>query len=148
QRAIANVNCRILPGHSAEEIRQKVIEIVADPKVTVRYVSPSREVLDKAPADKAPAPPDLRPDVMQPLQAVVKTMWEVPIVPGMHTGSSDAVFTNAAGMPTYGITPIGIDVDDVRAHGRDERVRATSFYKGLDFYYRYLKALTGAPANP
>jgi acetylornithine deacetylase/succinyl-diaminopimelate desuccinylase-like protein len=83
---------------------------------------------------------------MQPLQQVVKQMWNVPIVPGMNTGASDAVFTNAAGMPTYGITAIGIDVDDVRAHGRDERVRTTSFYEGLDFYYRFLKALTGASA--
>jgi acetylornithine deacetylase/succinyl-diaminopimelate desuccinylase-like protein len=148
QRAMANVNCRILPGHSREELRQKLIEIIADPKVTVRYVTNAGEVRDKAPDDTGLAPVSLRPDVMQPLEQVVTEMWKVPVIPSMNTGASDAVYTNAVGMPTYGITAVGIDVDDNRAHGRDERVRATSFYEGLEFYYRYLQALTRAPATP
>jgi acetylornithine deacetylase/succinyl-diaminopimelate desuccinylase-like protein len=53
------------------------------------------------------------------------------------------VYTNAAGLPTYGISGIAIDLNDVRAHGRDERVRTESYYQGVDFYYHYLKALTG-----
>jgi len=93
------------------------------------------------------APVTLRPDIMQPLQQLVTEMWHVPVVPSMNTGASDAVYTNAAGMPTYGVTSVGIDVGDVRAHGKDERVRAQSFYDGLEFYYRYLKLLTGAAAQ-
>ncbi|HZP23612.1 MAG TPA: M20/M25/M40 family metallo-hydrolase [Terriglobales bacterium] len=147
QRATANVNCRILPGHSREEVRQKLVSILNDPKISVRYVNNAGEVRDVAPDDKGMAPVSLRPDVMQPLQQVVKMMWNVPVVPSMNTGASDAVYTNAAGMPTYGITGVGIDVGDVRAHGRDERVRAQSFYEGLDFYYRFLKALTGTPVT-
>jgi len=143
QRATANVNCRILPGHSREEVRQALIGIFADPKITVRYISPAGEVQDQAPEDKGAAPVVLRPDVMQPLQAVVTAMWGVKVVPSMNEGASDGVYTNAAGIPAYGITGVGIDLDDVRAHGRDERVRADSFYQGVDFYYRYLKALTG-----
>ena len=147
QRAVANVNCRILPGHSREEIRQKLVSIVNDPKISVHYVTNAGEVRDTAPDDKGMAPVSLRPDVMQPLEQVVKMMWNVPVVPSMNTGASDAVYTNAAGMPTYGITGVGIDIGDVRAHGRDERVRGQSFYEGLDFYYRFLKALTGSPVT-
>ena len=143
QRATANVNCRILPGHSREEVRQKLIGILADPKITVRFVTPDGEVLEKAPDEKGPSPVTLRPDIMQPLERVVMEMWKVPVVPSMNTGASDAVYTDAAGMPTYGITGVGIDVGDVRAHGQDERVRAQSFYEGLEFYYHYLKALAG-----
>ena len=147
QRAVANVNCRILPGHSREEVLQKLIGIFNDPKIAVRYLAVDGQLHDKAPDDKGMAPVELRPDIMQPLQQLVTEMWHVPVVPSMNTGASDAVYTNAAGMPTYGVTGVGIDVGDVRAHGRDERVRAQSFYDGLEFYYRYLKLLTGGAAQ-
>jgi acetylornithine deacetylase/succinyl-diaminopimelate desuccinylase-like protein len=49
----------------------------------------------------------------------------------------------AAGMPSYGINGVGIDQDDIRAHGKDERVRVVSFFEGVDFYYRFLKVMTG-----
>ena len=45
-------------------------------------------------------------------------------------------------MPSYGFSGIAIDHDDIRAHGKDERVRVYAFYDGVEFYYRYLKALT------
>jgi acetylornithine deacetylase/succinyl-diaminopimelate desuccinylase-like protein len=64
------------------------------------------------------------------------------VVPTMATGASDGVYTNAAGLPTYGVCGIAIDMDDVRAHGRDERLPVKSFDEGLEFYYRYLKAIT------
>ncbi len=124
-----------------------VVALKAPRKVRVRYFDPrSGRLLDKAADEKGLSPVALRPDVMQPLQQVVSEMWHVPVVPSMNTGASDAIYTDAAGMPTYGITGIGIDIGDVRAHGKDERVRAQSFYEGLDFYYRFLKAVTGVTA--
>src|SRR5271157_976405 len=143
QSARANVNCRILPGHTREEIRQTLIRIFDDPKVEVSYVDNSGRVLDSAPNAQALPPVKLRPDVMQTLDKVAGEMWPgTPVVPTMATGASDGVYTNAAGMPTYGISGVAIDMNDVRAHGRDERLRVESFYQGVDFYYRYLKALT------
>jgi acetylornithine deacetylase/succinyl-diaminopimelate desuccinylase-like protein len=142
QSAHANVNCRILPGHTREEVRQTLIRIFADPKVEVRYVDHGR-VLDSAPNDQALPPVKLRPDVMNTLENISGEMWPgAPVIPTMATGASDGVYTNAAGMPTYGVSGIAIDMNDVRAHGRDERLRVESFYQGVDFYYRYLKALT------
>jgi acetylornithine deacetylase/succinyl-diaminopimelate desuccinylase-like protein len=135
QRATANVNCRIFPGHSKEEIRQQLIKVLDDPNVTVRYVGNDSE------GTLPPVP--LRPDVMNPLQEITSQMWPgTPVVPTMSTGATDGKYTNAAGMPTYGVTGVAIDLDDVRAHGKDERLGVDSYYRGVDFYYRYLKAVT------
>ena len=143
QRAEANVNCRILPGHSAEEIRQKLIEVFADPKITVQYVDNSRNVLDRASDRQSFPPPPLRRDVFGPLEKITEEMWpDTPLIPDMAPGASDGVYTMAVGLPTYGISGIAIDRDDIRAHGRDERLRVDSYYKGIDFYYRFLKAVT------
>ncbi len=145
QQAQAIVNCRILPGHSMEEVRQKLIRVFADPKITVKYVDNAYQVFDRAPETKAFAPVLPPAEVMRPLERVTDTMWPgAPVIPEMETGASDSVYTIAAGIPSYGISGVALDEDDVRAHGKDERVRVGSFYDGVEFYYRYLKALTGA----
>lgn len=142
QSAQANVNCRILPGHSLEEVRQDLVRVVNDPKVTVRYVDNAGEVFDTAPDHKALPPAALKPEVMQPLEKLVNEMWPgIPVIPTMATGASDGVFTNAAGMPTYGISGIALETNDVRAHGKDERVPIDSYYRGVDFYYQFVKML-------
>ena len=144
QTAEALVNCRILPGHSMEETRQELIRIFADGKITVRYKDiATAEYKDKAPDTKAFLPPPLRADVMDPLRAIASKMWPgAPVIPEMETGASDSIYTIAAGIPSYGICGIAIDADDVRAHGKDERLRVSSYYEGVDFYYRFLKAIT------
>ena len=142
-RAEANINCRILPGHSPEEVRQQLIKVIADPQVTVRYVADDGKIYDKASDRKGFPPPPLNPQVLKPLEAVVAAMWpNIKVVPYMDAGASDAIYTAAAGMPTYGISGVAIDEDDVRAHGRDERVGVASFYAGNLFFYRFMKALT------
>jgi acetylornithine deacetylase/succinyl-diaminopimelate desuccinylase-like protein len=144
QTAIANVNCRILPGHSREEVRQQLVKIFADPKVEVRYVGNDGKVMERAPERLGNAPVQLRPDVMQTLDKLAAEMWPgAPVIPTMSTGASDGIYTNAAGLPTYGISGTAIDMDDVRAHGRDERLGVQSYYNGVQFYYLFLKALTG-----
>jgi len=143
QMAKANVNCRIAPGHSAEDIRQKLVEILADPKISVKYVGANGEVTEQGTSRQSYAPPPLRQDVFQPLEKVVAEMWPgLPVIPNMSTGASDGVYTNAAGLPTYGISGLAIDRNDQRAHGKDERIGVESYYKGVDFYYRFLKAVT------
>jgi len=65
-----------------------------------------------------------------------------PVIPTMETGASDSVYTVAARMPTDGVNGVALDVEDFRAHGRDERVPVDSFDRGLEFHYRLLKLLT------
>jgi len=144
QTAQANVNCRIVPGHSSEEVRQDLVKIVNDPKVTVRYVGAIGEVQDRGLDRKSLPPPPLNPEVFEPLEKIAGAMWPgMPVVPDMSTGASDGIYTNAAGLPTYAVGGIAIDRADIRAHGKDERLGIESYYTGVDFYYRYLKAVTG-----
>ena len=143
QRAQAVVNCRILPGHSKEEVRQELVRVLNDPAITVRYVADDGAVSDTAPEQRALPPSPLLPQMLEPLERTVAAIWPgLEVVPFMNAGATDGIYTRAAGLPTYGVAGIAIDRDDVRAHGRDERVRVASFYTGNEFFYRYLKSLT------
>jgi acetylornithine deacetylase/succinyl-diaminopimelate desuccinylase-like protein len=143
QRATAVVNCRILPGHSREEVRQDLIRIVANPQVTVRYVADNGQVSDTAPDRRGSPPPPLMPQMLKPLETLVAATWPgLMVVPVMSAGASDGIYTSAAGLPTYALAGIALDRDDVRMHGRDERVGVASFDAANEFFYRYLKSLT------
>jgi acetylornithine deacetylase/succinyl-diaminopimelate desuccinylase-like protein len=143
QRAQAVVNCRILPGHSKEEVRQDLVRVLNDPAITVRYVADDGAISDMAPEQRALPPSPLLPSMLEPLESAVAAIWPgLPVVPFMNASATDGIYTRAAGLPTYGVAGIAVDRDDVRAHGRDERVRVTSFYRGNEFFYRYLRSLT------
>jgi acetylornithine deacetylase/succinyl-diaminopimelate desuccinylase-like protein len=138
QFAQATVNCRVEPGHTPEEIQAQLENIVADPKVKIAYLG----AIGGAPGKSYPPPP-LRKDIFGPLEKTVAQMWPgLPVIPDMATGASDGVYTNAVGLPTYAISGEAIDRDDIRAHGKDERVRQDAFYKAVKFYYQFLKMLT------
>ncbi len=136
QTAKAIVNCRILPGHTPAEIQKQLVRVFADPKVSVADLS--------ARPDSKGFPTMLPPaEVLKAIEGVAREMWPgIPVIPEMETGASDSIHTVAAGIPSYGINGVGIDQDDIRAHGKDERVRVESFYEGVEFYYRFVKALT------
>ena len=136
QTAQANVNCRILPGHPAEQIRQELEKVFADPKIEVQIVGNAANRVSYA-------PPPLRPEVINSLEKVTNEMWPgTPVVPSMSTGASDGVYTNAAGLPTYAISGEALERSDIRAHGKDERVPVASFDRAVEFYYRFLKLVT------
>lgn len=143
QTARANVNCRILPGHSPEEVRQELVQVVADPAVKVSYYNFQTEKLeDVATNVRGYAPPPLRPDVLKPLEKIAARMWPgAAVVPSMAVGASDSIYTNAAGLPTYMLSGSALARDDIRAHGQDERLGVQSFYTSVDFFYDYLKAV-------
>jgi len=109
----------------------------------VRYIdSNTDKATDKAPDKSAPLPAAPRADVVKTMEKIADSMWPgAAVVVDMETGASDGKYTMAAGMPTFGVGEIAVDHDDIRAHGKDERVRVSSFYEGVDFFYRYLKAL-------
>jgi acetylornithine deacetylase/succinyl-diaminopimelate desuccinylase-like protein len=143
QRAEANINCRILPGYSQEEIRLALVNLFDDPKLTVRYRSDTGELSDHGSDRKAMPPPPLRPDVMESLHSVAGKLWPgAPVIPMMMTVASDSVHTMMAGIPSYGICGVAIDRGDIRMHGKDERIPVESFYNGVEFYYEFLKKLT------
>ena len=135
--ARANVNCRILPGHTPEEIQATLEQVMADPKITVTIST------IPGTAGKPNPPSPLRPDVMTAIQRVSRELFPgVAVLPLMDAGASDSIYTRAMGMPTYGIPGVFIDINDDRSHGRDERLPVASFYEGVDFYYHLVRELS------
>ena len=136
QSAVANVNCRILPGHSAEEVRQALVAAIADPKVDVKL------------GDKEVAGPraQIDPAFLAAVERVNVRMYpDVPVVPTMSSGATDSKYYRLAGIPAYGVSGIFSDIDDVRAHGRDERLGVKQFYEGQEFLWRLIVELAVPP---
>lgn len=91
--------------------------------------------------DASPVSP-LRSDVMKAVERVADTMWPgVITVPVMGVGGTDGRYLRVAGIPTYGVQGFFIDRDDVRAHGRDERMLVRSYYEGQKFLYELVETL-------
>jgi acetylornithine deacetylase/succinyl-diaminopimelate desuccinylase-like protein len=133
QTARAVVNCRLLPGDSPVEVRATLIRVIDDPKISVMPVG------DASPSEASP----LRPDIMDAIEQITNQMWPgIPVIPVMSTGATDGLYLRNAGIPTYGVSGFFEDVDDTRAHGRDERLGVRQFYEGKEFLYRLVKALS------
>ncbi|HKW58107.1 MAG TPA: M20/M25/M40 family metallo-hydrolase [Candidatus Acidoferrum sp.] len=144
QTARANINCRILPGEDPNQIKDTLVKIVADPQISVSFVqqydSDGKLVLP----EKVPPSP-LRPGLMKAVESAAAATWgPLAVLPVMDTGASDGRFLRAAGIPTYGIAGVFLDLDNRRAHGQDERVRVQDFYDGLEFNYRLMRLLASA----
>ncbi len=133
QLAAANVNCRILPDDTVENVLATLKKVVADDQVAV---------LIKINEGKAPASP-MRPDIMHAFNQITDSMWPgVVTLPSMATGASDGRYLREAGIPTYGVQGFFLDRNDVRAHGRDERMPVEAFYEGQTFLYELVKKLS------
>jgi acetylornithine deacetylase/succinyl-diaminopimelate desuccinylase-like protein len=132
QRARANVNCRIFPGTSVEQIRLDLERIVADPQVKITTLETRSEI--------APPPP-LTERVVGPARRIAAQVFPgVPFVPLMAAGGTDGAFLTPAGIPTYGLSGFFADKEGSHAHGLDERMRVKSLMDGREFLYRLVKA--------
>jgi acetylornithine deacetylase/succinyl-diaminopimelate desuccinylase-like protein len=135
QRAAANVNCRILPGEDPAEVQRTLARVANDPAISLAPVKPAK-----------PSPPSpLTPEIMQAITQTTEAMWPgVPVVPVMSTGATDSLYFRQAGIPIYGVSGLFGDMDDVRSHGRDERMGVKAFYDGQEFLWRLVLRLSGA----
>jgi len=132
QRATANVNCRMFPGDSSDQTRAALIAVIGDPSVSVE-----ERVKDK-PIAKAPP---MDPQVIGPITTLASRYFPgVPVVPSMSTGASDAVYTGAVGIPTYGVPGIWGNPDGDGIHGLNERIEVQSLLTGRAYLYDLLKA--------
>jgi acetylornithine deacetylase/succinyl-diaminopimelate desuccinylase-like protein len=147
QVARANINCRIFPGEEPEEVRQTLTRVIADPQVSVRFVE--QHAADGSvivPVSVSPSP--LNGELMSAVEKIVTKMWPgVAVIPDMSQGASDSTYLRIDGMPAYVFSGVFLDSDDVRAHGRDERVRASSFYEGVEFNYQLIRELASEQQN-
>ena len=133
QRAQATIQCRMMPGDTAEHVQSALAATLNDPKISI--------TLNAAPIVSPESAPT--PEIMAKVAGVTHSMWpKVPIVPTMATGFSDDRQTRNAGMPSYDLSGIWIDGDENRAHGRDERVGVREFDESVEYTYRLMKAFS------
>jgi acetylornithine deacetylase/succinyl-diaminopimelate desuccinylase-like protein len=137
QLAAATVNCRVLPEDSVAYMQSTLQKVVADDQVAVKLLG-----------DPAPGPASaMRPDVLSAVTRATNALWPgVPVVPIMVMGATDGKALRIAGIPCYGIQGFFFDRDDIRFHGRDERMAVQSFYEGQAFLFQLVQLLS-KPAN-
>jgi acetylornithine deacetylase/succinyl-diaminopimelate desuccinylase-like protein len=134
QLARAVVNCRILPGLSGADV-ETVIRRLAGDRVKVTVLEP--------PIASPPSTPT--PSLLSRLEPLVAKHWPgIPVIPLMQAGATDGMYTRSNGIPTYGVSAIEDNPDDVRAHGKDERVGVESFYKAAQFWLELTSAFGAA----
>jgi len=136
QRASANVNCRIVPTSSAEEVKSTLERVIGDTGVKVTTLS--------IPPQFGAAPSRVNARLLDAMTGITRAMWgNIPVIPTMSTGATDGRFLRAAGIPTYGVSGIFSEPGENNAHGLDEKLRVKSYYEGLDFLERLVRRLTG-----
>ena len=140
QVAQATVNCRILPDQPPDSVEAVLRRVLADSAI---HLSRDR------PPTLSPASP-LRPNIMGPVERLVKQMWPgAVVVPEMSTGASDGLYVRNAGIPVYGVSAVFERIDDIRAHGRDERIGVKAYHDAAKFWYELVKQLAaGEPSSP
>jgi len=131
QRARATINCRVFPGVSLQSVRAKLEQLVADPQVAV--------TMEDSGYPTAPAPP-LTQAILGPMEKLTAEFWPgVPVLPIMQPWATDGIYTNAAGIPTYGVQAIFVGPDLGRIHGLNEYISVKSLLEGREFLYRLVK---------
>ncbi|HVL17643.1 MAG TPA: M20/M25/M40 family metallo-hydrolase [Gemmatimonadales bacterium] len=135
QNATATVNCRMLPGTTVGEVERALTGVLAD---TAIHVSAA----PRPSAGPSPVPAEM----MATIERVTTQVFGegVPVIPMMNVGATDAVFLRAVGIPTYGLSGLFTDPEDVRIHGKDERVTVKSFFQAQEFHRRLMGALAGS----
>ncbi len=135
QLAAATVNCRVLPEDSADYVQSTLQKVVGDDQVSIKILGDM---------SAGPASP-MRPDLLGAINQATEKIWPgVPTVPIMVMGATDGKYLRIAGIPTYGVQGFFFDRNDIRFHGRDERMSVQSFYEGQAFLYDLVKILSSS----
>lgn len=133
QRAQATVNCRVLPGESIDAVHNTLETVIGNNLVSITRAAPAK-----------PSPPSpLTDEMLGAIESITNDMWPgVPVIPTMSTGATDGLYLRIAGIPVYGVSGLFGDIDDVRAHGQNERIRIESYFEGQEFLYRLTRTLS------
>lgn len=135
QRVTANVNCRIFPGNSSDQVQAALEAVIGNPLIKIEQTVRNRPIAKQPPLD---------PRIIGPMERVAARHFPgVPVVPTMSTGATDGLFLSAVGIPVYGIPGLWRDPDGNGTHGLNERIGVRSLYEGRDYIFDLIKALAG-----
>jgi acetylornithine deacetylase/succinyl-diaminopimelate desuccinylase-like protein len=136
QRASATIQCRMMPGDSAEHVQALLTRTLNDAKISISLDAPPVLSPESAPT----------PAITGLAASVVHSMWPgLPLVPTMSTGFSDDRQTRSAGIPSFDLAGAFVELGENRAHGRDERVGIREFDESVEYTYRLMKAVGVEP---
>jgi acetylornithine deacetylase/succinyl-diaminopimelate desuccinylase-like protein len=134
QLARAKVNCRIMPGEPVAEVQATLERVLADDQIAVTQID--KPVLSE--------PSALHEEIMGTIEKLSHEFWpDAVVIPVMSAGATDGSYLRNAGIPTYGHSGLAGDINDVRAHGKDERILVKSFFEGDEYLYRLVKMFAG-----
>jgi acetylornithine deacetylase/succinyl-diaminopimelate desuccinylase-like protein len=135
QRARATLQCRVIPGESQDEVERTVAAVLADPSIKISVMTAAINSPDSVPT----------PTILSAVADVTRSLWPGAIVlPEMAASADDSIYFRNIGIPAYGIDGMFDNLDDVRAHGGDERIGVKAFDEELEFTYRLMKVLSQA----
>jgi len=125
QRATANINCRIFPGHLRTEIMEELGRAAADPAVQFKDASQGSVATDASP---------IRPDVVDAITKAIHLGYPgVPVFPTMSAGASDSMWFRNEHIPSYGVSPLFIKDSDRFSHGLNERIPVRDVHPSMDY---------------
>lgn len=137
QRATASVNCRIIPGETAEDVQATLERTVSGLGLTVTRLAAKERTLA--------IPPPLDPKIVGPIEKIAaKHFAGVPVIPEMSTGASDATQLGRIGIPTYGVPGLWNEPETAGTHGLNERISANSLYRGRDYLFDLIRYFAGS----
>jgi len=134
QRATANINCRIFPGHKQADIMAELKTVAAEPTVTFTDVTEGSIASGASP---------LRPDFVAAVdKALGKVYPGTPIFPAMASGASDSMWFRAHGVASYGASPVFIKDSEDFSHGLNERTPIANIPPAITYYLSLFKDLS------
>jgi len=134
QRATANVNCRIFPGHQPADIMAELKVAAAVPQMTIRDVTEG--------SIASPASP-LRPDVKAAVERSIHKVYPgIPVIPAMSLGASDNMWYRSKGVPSYVVSPLFVKASDYHSHGLNEKVPLANIPPAITYYTSLISDLS------
>ncbi|GBQ13532.1 M20/M25/M40 family metallo-hydrolase [Swaminathania salitolerans] len=134
QRAEANINCRIFPGHSRRDILHELSAAIGDGSVKI-----TDETANSVETDASPLDPVFSSAISEAADAAFP---DVPVFPGMSAGASDSMWFRQRGVPSYGASPIFIKASDNFSHGLNERSPLSTITPGMHYFESLIPALS------
>ncbi len=134
QRATANINCRIFPGHKPAAIMAELQTVAADPAVGFKDVTEGSVANDASP---------LRPDFIAAVETSIHQVYPgVPVFPSQSSGASDSMWYRYHHVPSYGASPVFIKASEDFSHGLNERTPLFNLAPAIDYYLSLIPALS------
>ena len=126
QRATANINCRIFPGHKPADIMAELKTVAAEPVVSFKDVTEGSVATEASP---------MRADFVAAVKKAMDKVYPgVPVFPDMASGASDSMWFRSHGVPSYGASPVFIKDSDDFSHGLNERIPIANTRPAIAYY--------------